>query len=95
MLQLKAQKSVSGLVSSPPPFARPPTVNPRSCASPCKCLPPSCQFTSCPSSLPPLQVDTQGNLFNIYMEDNQRRITPVGNISDMQRFKVGGGSQQH
>lgn len=33
-------------------------------------------------------VDPQGNLFNIYMEDNQRRITPVGNITDMKAFKV-------
>jgi hypothetical protein len=38
-----------------------------------------------------LQLDPQGNLFNIYRdEQGQRTITPVGNISQMQRFKVGG-----
>jgi hypothetical protein len=46
----------------------------------------ACVF--CPPPFPRLQVDTQGNLFNIYMEDNKRRITPVGNISDMKEFKV-------
>jgi hypothetical protein len=38
-----------------------------------------------------LQLDPQGNLFNIYRdEQGQRTITPVGNISQMQRFKVRG-----
>jgi hypothetical protein len=36
-----------------------------------------------------LQLDPQGNLFNIYQDENkQRRITPVGNISQMKKFKV-------
>jgi hypothetical protein len=54
----------------------------------CLIPPPSFPLAN-PSCSPPHQVDTQGNLFNIYMEDNQRRITPVGNISDMKQFKVG------
>eukprot|EP00878_Enallax_costatus_P033816 GHUV01037383.1.p1 GENE.GHUV01037383.1~~GHUV01037383.1.p1 ORF type:complete len:193 (+),score=46.46 GHUV01037383.1:525-1103(+) len=34
-------------------------------------------------------LDPQGNLFNIYLDERgQRTITPVGNISDMKRFKV-------
>jgi hypothetical protein len=33
-------------------------------------------------------LDPQGNLFNIYMDGNKRRITPVGNISEMKKFKV-------
>jgi hypothetical protein len=39
-----------------------------------------------------LQLDPQGNLFNIYRDERGlRAITPVGNISQMQRFKVGRG----
>jgi hypothetical protein len=42
-----------------------------------------------PWPVPRLQLDPQGNLFNIYRdEQGQRTITPVGNISQMQRFKV-------
>ncbi|GFH20667.1 uncharacterized protein HaLaN_17825, partial [Haematococcus lacustris] len=34
-------------------------------------------------------MDTQGNLFNFYTdEDRQRKITPVGNVSDLQSFKI-------
>ncbi|WIA13852.1 hypothetical protein OEZ85_002426 [Tetradesmus obliquus] len=34
-------------------------------------------------------LDPQGNLFNIYRDESgQRTITPVGNISQMQRFKI-------
>lgn len=37
----------------------------------------------------PLQVDTQGDMYNIYRDtDGSRKVTPVGNISDMRRFKV-------
>ena len=37
-------------------------------------------------------MDTNGNLFNIYGDvDGQRRTTPLGNVSDLTRFKVGGG----
>lgn len=37
------------------------------------------------------QLDPQGNLFNVYLDERgQRTITPVGNISQMQKFKVGG-----
>ncbi|KAG1654846.1 hypothetical protein FOA52_007597 [Chlamydomonas sp. UWO 241] len=33
-------------------------------------------------------VDTKGNLYNFYNDiDGERKITPVGNVSDMQRFK--------
>jgi hypothetical protein len=36
-----------------------------------------------------LQIDTQGNMFNIYQDvDGARRVTPVGNVSDLRRFKV-------
>ena len=34
-------------------------------------------------------MDTNGNLFNIYGDvDGQRRTTPLGNVSDLTRFKV-------
>ncbi|KAF8066169.1 PRY2 [Scenedesmus sp. PABB004] len=34
-------------------------------------------------------LDPQGNLFNVYLDDaGGRRVTPVGNISQMARFKV-------
>lgn len=42
-----------------------------------------------------LQLDPQGNLFNIYMDGNKRRITPVGNISEMKKFKVNWGVDMH
>ena len=36
-----------------------------------------------------VQMDTQGNLFNFYNEvGGERKITPVGNIADLQSFKV-------
>lgn len=35
-------------------------------------------------------MDTQGNLFNFYNDvGGERKITPVGNISDLKAFKVG------
>lgn len=35
------------------------------------------------------QMDTEGNLFNFYNDvGGERKITPVGNISDMRSFKV-------
>lgn len=35
------------------------------------------------------QMDTQGNLFNFYKDtDGSRRITPVGNVGDMRKFKI-------
>jgi hypothetical protein len=34
-------------------------------------------------------LDTNGNLFNIYRDaDGARRTTPVGNVSDLARFKI-------
>eukprot|EP00199_Chlamydomonas_sp_CCMP681_P006596 CAMPEP_0119107874 /NCGR_PEP_ID=MMETSP1180-20130426/12071_1 /TAXON_ID=3052 ORGANISM="Chlamydomonas cf sp, Strain CCMP681" /NCGR_SAMPLE_ID=MMETSP1180 /ASSEMBLY_ACC=CAM_ASM_000741 /LENGTH=286 /DNA_ID=CAMNT_0007093421 /DNA_START=299 /DNA_END=1159 /DNA_ORIENTATION=- len=34
-------------------------------------------------------MDTEGNLFNFYNDvGGERKITPVGNISDMQKFKI-------
>ena len=34
-------------------------------------------------------MDTRGNLFNFYTDvDGARRITPVGNVSQLKRFKV-------
>lgn len=34
-------------------------------------------------------MDTQGNLFNFYTDmDGERKITPVGNVSELQEFKV-------
>ena len=36
-----------------------------------------------------LQMDTQGNLFNFFNDiGGERKITPVGNISELQSFKV-------
>ena len=36
------------------------------------------------------QMDTEGNLFNFYRDvDGQQKITPVGNVSDLQSFKMG------
>lgn len=35
-------------------------------------------------------MDTNGNLFNFYKDtDGSRRITPVGNVSDLKKFKIG------
>ncbi len=35
------------------------------------------------------QMDTKGNLYNFYDDlDGERKITPVGNVSDLQQFKV-------
>lgn len=34
-------------------------------------------------------MDTQGNLFNFYLdEDKQRKITPVGNVTQLKRFQM-------
>ncbi len=34
-------------------------------------------------------MDTQGNLFNFYNEvGGERKITPVGNIADLESFKI-------
>lgn len=34
-------------------------------------------------------LDTDGNLFNIYSDvDGARRTTPLGNVSDLERFKI-------
>jgi hypothetical protein len=34
-------------------------------------------------------MDTQGNLFNFYLDtDGQRKITPVGNVGELRQFKV-------
>ena len=41
------------------------------------------------TSVFPHQMDTQGNLYNFYNDlDGERKITPVGNVSDLQQFKV-------
>ena len=46
------------------------------------------QLPFSPSHIPP-QMDTQGNLYNFYQDiDGERKITPVGNVSDLQQFKV-------
>ncbi|PNW78095.1 hypothetical protein CHLRE_10g464050v5 [Chlamydomonas reinhardtii] len=35
-------------------------------------------------------MDTQGNLFNFYRDtDGQQKITPVGNVADLKKFKIG------
>lgn len=35
------------------------------------------------------QMDTHGNLFNFYTDtDGSRKITPVGNVSDLKKFKI-------
>ena len=45
------------------------------------------KYVSC--SVIVLQIDTQGNMFNIYQDvDGARRVTPVGNVSELRRFKV-------
>ncbi|MEW5301019.1 MAG: hypothetical protein WDW38_009412 [Sanguina aurantia] len=34
-------------------------------------------------------MDTQGNLFNFYVDtDGQQKITPVGSVNDLQKFKI-------
>jgi hypothetical protein len=34
-------------------------------------------------------MDTRGNLYNFYNDiDGERKITPVGNVSELQSFKV-------
>ena len=34
-------------------------------------------------------MDTQGNLYNFYNDiDGERKITPVGNVSDLRQFKI-------
>ncbi len=34
-------------------------------------------------------MDTEGNLYNRYQDtDGQRKITPVGNVGDMKKFKI-------
>ena len=34
-------------------------------------------------------MDTKGNLYNFYNDlDGERKITPVGNVTELQQFKV-------
>ena len=34
-------------------------------------------------------MDTEGNLYNFYNDvDGTRKITPVGNVSDLKKFKI-------
>lgn len=37
----------------------------------------------------PIQMDTQGNLFNFFRDvDGEQKITPVGNVSELKKFKI-------
>ncbi len=40
---------------------------------------------------PASQMDTQGNLFNFFNDpdDGAQKVVPVGNVADLQRFKIG------
>ena len=39
-------------------------------------------------------MDTKGNLYNFYNDlDGERKITPVGNVAELQQFKVRDGGE--